>query len=105
MEGMQENVLDKIKNNPKYQELVHTRSRFAWTMAIIMLVIYYTFIMIIAFAPGFLGTPISPGSVTTIGIPIGIGVIISAFILTGIYVLRANAQFDRLTNEIKRELL
>ena len=102
---MQENVLDKIKQNPKYQELVHKRSRFNWIMAIIMLVIYYSFIMIIAFAPGFLGTPIRAGSVITIGIPIGIGVILSAFILTGIYVFRANAQFDPLTNEIKREVL
>ena len=103
---MQENAfVDKIRDNPKYQELIRKRTRFSWTMAIIMLVIYYTFIMIIAFAPGFLGTPIAAGAVTTVGIPIGIGVIISAFLLTGIYVLRANTQFDRLNKEIKEEVL
>jgi uncharacterized membrane protein (DUF485 family) len=41
------------------------------------------------------------GSVTTVGIPVGIGVILSAFILTGIYVRRANTEFDELTAKIK----
>ncbi len=97
--------VEKIHSNPKYQELIRKRSRFSWTMAIIMLVIYYSFIMTIAFAPSFLGTPIAAGAVTTIGIPIGIGVILSAFLLTGIYVVRANTQFDRLNKEIKEEVL
>ena len=101
----QDAFVDKVRDNPKYQELISKRTRFSWTMAIIMLVIYYTFIMIIAFAPGFLGTPIAPGSVMTIGIPVGIGVIISAFLLTGIYVFRANTQSDRLNKEIKEEVL
>jgi len=102
---MQNETVDKIRGNPKYQELVRKRTRFSIIMAIIMLIIYYTFIMTIAFAPGVLGTPLSEGSVTTIGIPIGIGVILSAFLLTGIYVFRANSQFDRLNNEIKQEAL
>jgi uncharacterized membrane protein (DUF485 family) len=66
-----------------------------------MLVIYFGFILVIAFAPKLLGTPLFSGSVTTIGIPIGIGVILSAFILTGIYVKRANGEFDELTGRIK----
>lgn len=102
---MQSDTVTTIRNHPKYQELVKKRTRFSWIMAIIMLLIYYSFIMTIAFAPGFLGTPISEDAVTTVGIPIGIGVIISAFILTGIYVVRANTKFDRLNAEIKEEVL
>lgn len=102
---MQEDLVKKIENNPKYRELVKKRSRFSWIMAGIMLVIYYAFIMTIAFAPQVLATPIAEGSVTTIGIPIGLGVIISAFILTGIFVARANSEFDRINNELKREVL
>lgn len=102
---MQEDLLRKIESNPKYNELVKKRSRFGWMMAIIMLVIYYTFIMIIAFDPQFLATPLAAGSVITIGIPIGIGVIIAAFILTGIFVYRANTEFDRIVNELKRDVL
>jgi uncharacterized membrane protein (DUF485 family) len=98
---MQQELVDKIKNEPKYQALVSKRSRFAWILSIIMLVIYYTFIMVIAFSPQTFAIKIAEGSVITIGIPIGILIIISAFVLTGIYVWRANGEFDNLTYQIK----
>ncbi len=102
---MQQDLVHAIRSNPKYHELVSKRSKFAWTLAAAMLVIYYGFILIIAFNKAFLAQPLWTGSVTTVGIPVGIGVILSAFVLTGIYVFRANAEFDRLTNEIKEEVL
>ncbi|MEE4376597.1 MAG: DUF485 domain-containing protein [Candidatus Competibacteraceae bacterium] len=101
----QDEMVEKVRNNPKYQELISKRSRFGWILAIIMLIIYYSFIMTIAFAPGLLGKPLEAGSVTTVGIPVGLGVILCAFTLTGIYVLRANSEFDRLTREIKEDVL
>jgi len=36
----------------------------------------------------------------SLGFPLGLGVILSAIVLTGIYVLRANTEFDRLTREV-----
>jgi uncharacterized membrane protein (DUF485 family) len=69
-------------------------------LAVVMLAIYYGFILIIAFAPSVLGTPIAPGAVTTVGIPVGVLIIIAAFVLTGIYVRRANAEFDALNQQI-----
>ncbi|PHM17011.1 MAG: hypothetical protein CJD30_08815 [Sulfuricurvum sp. PD_MW2] len=98
---MKQEMVDAIKNDPDYINLVKTRSSFAWTLTVIMLVIYFGFVLTIAFDPKLLGTPLSAGSVTTIGIPIGIGVIVSAFILTGVYVRRANGEFDELTAKIK----
>ncbi|MCX6074408.1 MAG: DUF485 domain-containing protein [Campylobacterales bacterium] len=100
---MKQEMVDRIKNDPDYIHLVRVRSRFAWTLTLIMLVIYFGFVLVIAFDPPYLGTPLSPGSVTTIGIPIGVGVILSAFILTGIYVRRANGEFDELTKRIKNK--
>lgn len=91
---------DKISADPRYAELVRKRSGFAWGLSALVLAIYYGFIMIIAFAPKFLGTPLWQGSVTTIGLPLGVGVILSAIILTGIYVYRANGEFDELTREL-----
>lgn len=102
---MQDPIVEKLVNNPKYHELVSKRARFGWTCAIVMLAVYYAFIMTIAFAPQVLGQPLSEGSVITVGIPVGFGVIIFAFVLTGIYVYRANTEFDRLNNELKREVL
>jgi uncharacterized membrane protein (DUF485 family) len=93
-------AIEKIKNNPKYKELVIKRSTFAWLLTACMLVIYYGFIFLIAYDPSFLGTPISEGGVTTIGFPIGIAVILSAIVLTALYVQRANGEFDELTKQL-----
>lgn len=96
-------MIEKVKNNPKYQELINSRSSFAWKLAIVMLLIYYAFIMIIAFSPSTLGTPLGDG-VTTVGIPVGIVIILIAFVLTGIYSSRANKKFDSLIKEIKEDM-
>ena len=92
--------LSRVTNDPRFRQLVAKRSRFAWMLAVVMLAIYYGFILIIAFAPSVLGTPIAPGAVTTVGIPVGVLIIIAAFVLTGIYVRRANAEFDALNQQI-----
>ena len=68
-----------------------------------MLVIYLGFILLVAFGRGFLGTPIAERSVMTLGIPIGLFVIVSAFVLTGIYVRKANTTFNDLNGEILRD--
>jgi uncharacterized membrane protein (DUF485 family) len=88
-----------ITRDAQFQELVARRSGFAWVLSAIMLGIYLSFILLVAFVPQFLGIPIGNG-VTTIGIPIGLLVIISAFVLTGVYVNRANSEFDALTAKI-----
>ena len=96
---MSESDASRLRNDPLFKELVAKRTRFAWQLSVVMLVIYFGFIAMIAFAPKALGTTIG-GGVTTIGIPIGLLVIISTFVLTGIYVARANSQFDPITRRI-----
>lgn len=99
---MTQELVDKIKNNPDYQKLVKTRTGFAIKLSIAMLVVYFAFILTIAFDPSALGVPLSADTVTTIGIPIGMVIIVFAFVLTGIYTKRANGEFDELTNKIKK---
>jgi uncharacterized membrane protein (DUF485 family) len=96
-------TIEKIQNNPSYQKLISSRSSFAWTLTIIMLVVYYAFILLIAFSPETLGASLS-GGMTTVGIPVGIAIIIFAFAMTGIYVKRANSEFDDLLNEVKEDI-
>jgi len=93
---------EEIERNPKYEALVHARTRLAITLSLLMLAIYMGFILLVAYAPKLLATPVA-GGLTTIGIPIGIFVILSAIVLTGIYVARANAVFDPLTSDIAQE--
>ena len=101
---MTKEQVEEIKNNPKYQKLVGTRKRFAWTLTIIMLIVYYTFILLIAFSPETLGAKINPDAMMTVGIPVGIAIIIFSFIMTGIYVRRANGEFDGLLNDLKNDI-
>lgn len=95
------NIL-KIAQDPKYQKLVKTRSRLGWSLTLVMLIVYFGFIYLVAFQKDFLSQIIGEG-VTTISIPIGIGLIIFTVILTGLYVRRANSEFDKLTSEILKD--
>lgn len=101
---MNDNVYKRIEQSPRFKELVAKRDRFAWILSAIMLGLYVAFILLIAFEPQVLGTRISESSPMTLGIPLGVGLILSAFVLTGIYVKRANGEFDRLNQEVLAEV-
>ena len=101
---MSDPVVDKIKKHPKYAELTSKRSGFGWVLTIIMLVVYYGYIALIAFNKAFLAQPLGSEGVTTVGIPIGLGVIAFTIIITGIYVRRANSEFDALNEEILKDV-
>ena len=81
-------VVTKIQNHPKYLELRSKRNTLGVTLTILMLVVYYGYIALIAFDKSFLAQPIGAG-VTSLGIPIGMGVIIFTIAITGLYVRRA----------------
>ncbi|MBK0079959.1 DUF485 domain-containing protein [Kosakonia sp. S58] len=97
-------LYQQIENSAHFRELVEKRQRFAFLLSIIMLIIYVGFIMLIAFAPYWLGTPLHAGTTVTRGIPIGIGVILISFVLTAVYVWRANSEFERLTRAVLSEV-
>jgi uncharacterized membrane protein (DUF485 family) len=80
---------------------VQGRNRLALTLTITMLLIYFGFIGVVAFAPGIMAIPIS--TTVTLGFALGLAVILAAIALTGLYVLRANAEFDRLTRRIAED--
>ena len=95
-------IVAKIEANPKYHELRRKRNTFGWSLTAVMMVVYYGYIALIAFDKQFLAQPIG-ASVTSLGIPIGLGVIIFTIVITGLYVRRANGEYDRLTAEILKE--
>lgn len=93
-------VYRRVENDPVFKELVARRSRLAVTLSAIVLVAYYAFMAVVAFAPEMFGQPLWEGSALTIGAPIGALLIIVSWLLTGLYVSRANGEFDRMTQEI-----
>lgn len=88
----------RLRATPAFQELARTRGRLGWTLTILILAIYFGFVLLVALAPSVMAKP-AFGSIT-LGFPLGLGVIVSAIVLTGIYVLRANSRFDSLTRQI-----
>jgi uncharacterized membrane protein (DUF485 family) len=84
----------------KLQALARTRMRLAITLTLGMIVIYFGFVLLIAFNKPLLGSLLRPG--LSLGILLGALVIVFSWILTWIYVRWANAHYDRLLREIER---
>lgn len=99
---MSDPMVQKIQSHPKYLELRTKRNRLGIFLTALMLIVYYGYIALIAFDKKFLAQPIGSG-VTSLGIPIGMGVIIFTIVITGIYVRRANGEFDTLTKDILKD--
>ncbi|WP_232630472.1 DUF485 domain-containing protein [Methylobacterium sp. Leaf118] len=94
--------LDRVAANPIFQTLVRERTRYGWILTGAMLVVYFGFIGLIAFDKALLATKV--GGTASLGFYMGMFVIVFAFLLTGIYVARANTRFDRLSAELVRSL-
>lgn len=99
---MEDDFVRRIESNPQYQQLVAKRTSYGWTLTILMMIVYYGYILLIAFDKELLARRVG-NSVITWGIPIGLFVIVFTVAITGIYVWRANREFDELTAQIRRE--
>ncbi len=100
---MQNPIYEKMRNNPKFQQLVQRRSRFAWTLSLITLAAFYGFVMLVAFQPATVGQALSEGSQYTLGLVVELVMFIGFWLMTWFYVKRANGEFDALTQDIVRE--
>jgi len=98
---MEDELARRIAAHPQYQELKSKRNRFGWTLAVLMLVVYYGFIVLVAFNKQFLAQRLGSG-VMTVGMPVGFGVILFTIAITGVYVRRANAEFDTLSDAVAK---
>jgi len=101
---MQDDLARRIASHPKYQELKAKRTSFGWWLTAAMMVVYYGFILLVAFNKPYLSSRLGEG-VTTVGMPIGLFVIVFTIVITAIYVRRANSEFDALTDDIAKGAL
>lgn len=92
-----------IRTNPKFRKLEKVRSRLAWLLSAVVLAAYYGLMIAVAFFPGVLHVPVAEGRAITVGVPIGAAVIVLSWLLTGLYVYRANTTFDELNEQILSE--
>ncbi|UCZ57738.1 DUF485 domain-containing protein [Desulfurispirillum indicum] len=104
---MDTKVVNAIYDNPRFQEMVKRRNAFVWRLTGTMLGVYGFFLLGLAFFPAIYAYPVPflRYQVIPMGIPIAIGVIVVAFVLTGVYVRRANAVYDTLNEEVRKAVM
>ena len=100
---MQDGLVGKIEAHPKYAQLKQRRNRLGLVLTVLMLAVYYGYIALIAFDKAFLAKPVGTGMMS-VGMPVGMAVIIFTVVIIGIYVLRANSEYDQLTQDILKDV-
>ncbi|RYZ97748.1 MAG: DUF485 domain-containing protein [Moraxellaceae bacterium] len=93
---------EQIQQLPEYIELTRARKKIVWPLSIAVIAAYFVLILAIAFSPASLGKPIGNG-VTSIGVALGLGIILYCMIITGIYVTYANRVIEPLTRAIAKK--
>lgn len=97
---MDPKIIDKLQSLPEYQELISKRQKVVWPLAVLILLAYFGFILVIAFKPALFGMSLA-GGVTSVGIVAGLLLIFFVFAVTGFYVHYANKKLEPLTHKIQ----
>lgn len=100
---MNDEIAARVEANPKYHLLVKLRKNYSILMTVLVMLVYYGYILLIAFDREMLAAKIGEGMTTSVGIPLGVGVIVITIVLTNIYVRRANREFDEINRQIIAE--
>ncbi|HYD31208.1 MAG TPA: DUF485 domain-containing protein [Azospirillaceae bacterium] len=100
---MRRDLYDRVLAHPQFAELTARRNRFSWALTLIVLAVYYAFVFTVAYRPDLLGAPLADGMTLTLGLVGGAVINVFCFLMTGIYVTRANGEFDTLNRAILEE--
>ncbi|MEW5762988.1 MAG: DUF485 domain-containing protein [Bacillota bacterium] len=91
-----------VEQSPEFKKLVTARWMMAIVLTLLVFISYYGFVIMVGVAKPTLAQRV--GEVTTLGIPLAVLVIVFSFILTLIYVLWANASYDRMVDSLNKKL-
>ena len=91
-----------LVNSPEFKESVKKRWSFSLIMSTLMLAVYFGFLISIAFNKQLFAIKITNN--LTLGIVLGLGIIVFAWLMTGVYVQWANSSYDKTVEELKNKL-
>jgi uncharacterized membrane protein (DUF485 family) len=96
----------ELIESPQFRALVKRRWTVSFALLAVLFVGYYGYILLVSFDKELMASTVlsGPGAVTTVGIPLGIGVIVLAWVLVALYVGWANAIYDPEVERLKRQL-
>ncbi|PKA39511.1 DUF485 domain-containing protein [Rhizobium sullae] len=96
--------IQNLSRNLTFRRLCFERNLVGLSLAALMAMTYFAFILTVAFEPEVLGMPIHANSVISWGVLIGVGILCFGFALTAVYVVFANTRLDRLTHRFHEEV-
>ncbi len=86
----------------EFKQMVSRRWAVSVALTAVLFVVYYGYIVLIAVNKPFMAQRI--GEVTTLGIPLGVAVILLAWVLTAVYVVWANRTHDVEVRRLKDQI-
>ncbi|MBA9075483.1 MULTISPECIES: DUF485 domain-containing protein [Rufibacter] len=92
----------EILESSAFKKLVKQRWSVSLVLTFAMLLVYFGFLLVVAFNKELLAKKI--GAYATLAIPVGLGIILFAWVLTGIYVFWANSKYDSSVEELKKKI-
>ncbi len=92
----------EILRSPAFAALVRSKWTMSIALTIALFAVYYGFILLIAYDKKVLAQKV--GEATTLGIPLGVGVIVLAWVLTALYVVWANGSHDAAVKKLRDEV-
>lgn len=98
-------IAAEVLAHPKFKEMAKQKSLVGWTFSGIMFTVYVMYIWIIGTNPQFLATKVADEGVTTLGIYVGIFIIVFSFLITLVYVTIANGKFETATKNVVQEIM
>ncbi|RLA02328.1 MAG: DUF485 domain-containing protein [Gammaproteobacteria bacterium] len=97
-------ITEQCLEHPKFQQLVSSRGRMNLIFSLIIIIGYGIFVLGMAYAPELMSQPISPTGSITYGIAMGLFMIVTGVVSSGIYIRWANQKCDPLKQELLNEL-
>jgi uncharacterized membrane protein (DUF485 family) len=86
----------------EFHRLAARKNAVSLALTLVIMAAYYGFIFLVAFRKDLVGAKISEH--VTLGIPLGIGVILVAWVTTGIYVWWANRNYDAKAENLRNQM-
>jgi uncharacterized membrane protein (DUF485 family) len=83
----------RIAADPRYAALVRDRQRFSWTLTAITVIVYSSFISLIAFDKPLMARPVGGGTIS-LAVVLGAAMLVGTIAICAVYVRRANGEYD-----------
>lgn len=91
-----------ILQDPEFQALAKRKNAISLGLTAVMFLVYFGYMGLLAKNHEIVNRPAVGGA--SLGIPLGIGVIIFTWLLTGVYVAWANGTYDGMVASVKSKM-